>query len=299
MRAKVYLKILFFSFIIIFISSFLFIYFKIKTYDENRVYDVRKIDKSYRLSLINNYIDKKYQKNSILILGDSQTNGDSFTYQSTFAGLLSKKLNKNVIILAFKGARVLDNYQIVKYLIKQKYKFDAIIFDVNQGHTGEVNLKRLDANNSKDYTFEILFNQKSFLNFIFNPNPKKDSKKLPLNLYKPHHMGSASHKVENEKIYFQNLLALTNEIKQITKNIVFYTTPRPWNNFKFNSQNDKDIIKNFNQSIKNFCKIQNITYLEPKLYENIFYIDIVHFNKKGHKEMANLLEKTLKDMKIK
>ncbi|MDU5326636.1 hypothetical protein [Campylobacter ureolyticus] len=293
MSYKKYILYLTTMLIVTFLSSYFYIFLKISNYNEPRVYNLRKIDDKYRSSLMKYYIDKNYKKNSILILGDSQANGVNFTYNSTFGAILGKKLNKNVFVLALQDARILDNLLISNYLNSKNYKFDAVIFDVNQGHTQELYVRRL-LEYSSDWRISVLANQKSFFDFVQNLNPKSDSNQKPLEKYELKHMGNGGHIVKNENIYFEQLQEFTNSLKLITDKIIFYVTPRPWDNFDFSTtQNGKEKIINFNNKVLNFCKKNGIICIIPKIYSNKYYIDIVHFNKLGHEKLAEILSQTI------
>ena len=111
-NGKSYSKYLLLITAILYITSGLLAYYLIVSYDSNRIYSLRKVSKEYRVELANDYIDRVYKKNSILFIGDSQTNGHMFPTDKIFTTLLQQKLNKNVLNLAFQDARILDN----KYL---------------------------------------------------------------------------------------------------------------------------------------------------------------------------------------
>ena len=75
LKNKTYLVLLFFSIILIIIFSIMKPLKLIYNYKSNRMYDLRKIDEKYRLSLMQNYVDNNFLKKEILILGDSQSYG--------------------------------------------------------------------------------------------------------------------------------------------------------------------------------------------------------------------------------
>ena len=89
------LSILYIIVPIVLLFYVIFILEKLNSYNENRIYSIRKVPDEYRISLVERFIDKNYKNNSILVLGDSQPNGHLFPEKFIFSKLLENKLNKN------------------------------------------------------------------------------------------------------------------------------------------------------------------------------------------------------------
>lgn len=276
---------------IVFTLFSIFILYKLNLYDENRIYSIRKIPDQYRISLLERFIDKKYQKNSILILGDSQPNGYTYPEQFIFSKLLENKLNKNVLNLAFQDARILDNTIIMQYLLEKDMKFDTIIFNVNQSHVKGNDFSHLKKDVNDNYIYGILKEPKAFKDLVDNPNPiifRSDKFKLG----KYNNYFDMNEKQMEE--YTLKLKDFINLAKNISNNLIIYITPHSINSVKNNNENDISILNKFSNNIFEFCKNQDIKCIDINITEDDYYIDIVHFNSKGHEKMSEILYNILK-----
>lgn len=286
MTKKFYVNSLISSLIFVILIICTVLYLKINTYNDNRIYNLRLVDTKFRTKLLEQYIDRVYKNNSILIIGDSQPNGHRFPTEFIFSTLIQKELNKNVINMAFQDSRILDNTFILEYCDKKNYKFDKIIFNVNQSHIKQSDFQHLDLKNNDDYKLKILTDIKSFYKLAFYPNPTNTpSDKLHLSKYKNYFdMNDSTINSYLEKL--KNLIKLSNKI---TNNMIVYITPHSLNAVDFNNKADKNILSNFNNSIFNFCRKNKLHCFEPNITEDKYYIDIVHLNSVGHKKMADII----------
>lgn len=264
---------------------------KISSYDENRIYNLRKVDKTYRVKLLEAYIDRVYKKNSILILGDSQPNGHNFPNEYIFSTLLEKKLQQNIINMAFQDSRILDNLYILDYCKNKNYKFEKVIFNINQSHIKQSSFQHLDVLNKMDYKLKIFKDLKSFFKIAFVPNPVSlPSENLKLTKYENYFdMNNTS-----INLYLNKVEKLINESKKVTNELIIYLTPHSTNAIQFNDENDLEKINQFNKLVYNKCEKKLITCFEPKIFDDKYYIDIVHFNSLGHQKMSEELFELLK-----
>lgn len=276
---------------IVFICIYIFVFCKLNLYNENRIYSIRKVPIEYRISLLKNFIDKKYQKNSILLLGDSQPNGYMYPEDLIFSKLLEKKLNKNILNLAFQDSRIIDNTIILQYLLEKGMKFNSIIFNVNQSHIKDSGFSHLMNDNNQDYVYGILKSTKAFVNFVENPNPiMRPFEDLQLRKYGNNYFEINSELMEE---YILKLKVFINIAKSLTDNLIIYVTPHALNAVEYNNKNDIEILNKFKIDFLIFCKNQNIKCINIDISEDIFFIDIVHFNSKGHKKMSQILSEYL------
>lgn len=280
-------------FLILLISSFIF-YYQIETYDSNRIYNLRNVDKKYRAILLENYIDRVYKENSILILGDSQPNGHNFPDKFIFSTLLQDELNTNIINLAFQDSRILDNIFILNYCKEKNYKFKAIIFNINHSHIKESEFQHLDLKNKINWKISIYSNLKSFYRLAFNPNPDSIPKESITFAKYPDYFGMNNLTINS---YIHKIETIIKLSKSISINTIFYLTPHSINAIKYNKQDDLEKIKLFNKNIINYCQINSIDCFEPDIFEDKYFIDIVHFNSLGHRKMADLLKIKFKNLK--
>jgi hypothetical protein len=88
---KFILFFIFFSFLSL-SNIYISILEPIYTYTEDRIYNLREIPEKYRVSLLEHFIDERYVKDSILIIGDSQPNGNGHITKKYFLHSYQVKL---------------------------------------------------------------------------------------------------------------------------------------------------------------------------------------------------------------
>lgn len=272
------------------LALFLFLIYKLQTYDGNRVSNVRAVPKEYRASLIDLFINKKLsleESNGILILGDSQPNGHAHPTKYTFAYILEKKIKKPVINIAFQDARILDNIYALKYIKSKNIKFDKVVFNANASHVKEASFQRLETSRSRESYLQGFFKEpKAFLKLALNPNPiKKPPEKLILKKYVNYF------KIDETSLFVYNnhLDELISIAKEVSGNVVIYITPHSLNAVKYNDARDLESLEIFAEEIEKNCLKNKVFCLQPKLIEDKYYFDIVHFNKFGHIKFAEVL----------
>lgn len=285
------LSILYIIVPIVLLFYVIFILEKLNSYNENRIYSIRKVPDEYRISLVERFIDKNYKNNSILVLGDSQPNGHLFPEKFIFSKLLENKLNKNILNLAFQDSRILDNTIILEYLIENNLKFDSIIFNVNQSHIKVNNFSHLKKEKDSYYILEILKESKAFRDFVENPNPIiLPSDKLKLTKYNDYFSMSEQQLTD----YINKLEVFIDLAKKISDNVIIYITPHSINAVKYNNEKDIEILNKFSHDIIKFCENKGVKCIDIDITEDNYYIDIVHFNSKGHEKMSEIFYDILK-----
>jgi len=294
LTGKIYSQYLLLIVAILYITSGLLAYYMIISYDSNRIYNPRKVSKEYRVELVNDYIKRVYQKNSILFLGDSQPNGHEFPTDKIFTTLLQKKLNKNVLNFAFQDARILDNIYLLTYLKENDMLFDKIIFNVNQSHIKVSDFTRLDIEKKKDYKLAIFKDIQSFIKLGLTPNPISAPKENISLIKYDNYFDMNTTSIHS---YSNKLIELIKTSKQISKDTIIYITPHSKNAVENNNVNDIPSLENFSNIILNICNKEKVKCFEPNIDEDKYFIDIVHFNSLGHKEMTNQLEYFFTDKK--
>ncbi|MCT7602552.1 SGNH/GDSL hydrolase family protein [Aliarcobacter butzleri] len=290
---KLYVLMIILLSIIFLLSIFLIIYLYLKTYEDSRIYSIRKVPEEYRVSLVNNFINNNYKKDSILLLGDSQPKGHMYPTKYIFSNLLENKLKKKIINLAFDDSRILDNIYIIEYLYQNNMKFETLIFNVNQSHIKQNDFSRLKEQGlfPKDFLIGIFVELKSFIQLVVTPNPKfKPNEEIIFLKYENYF----EIEQERQKEYFQKLEIFINLAKKISDNVIIYITPHSINAVKHNNENDIEILNKFSQDIIKFCENKGIKCIDIDITEDNYYIDIVHFNSKGHEKMSEILYNSLK-----
>ena len=289
---KLYVLMIILLSIIFLVSIFLIIYLYLKTYEDSRIYSIRKVPEEYRVSLVNNFINNNYKKDSILLLGDSQPNGHMYPTKYIFSNLLENKLKKKIINLAFQDSRILDNIYIIEYLYQNNMKFETLIFNVNQSHIKQNDFSRLKEQGlfPKDFLIGIFVELKSFIQLVVTPNPKfKPNEEIIFLKYENYF----EIEQERQKEYFYKLEIFINLAKKISDNVIIYITPHSINAVKHNNENDIEILNKFSQDIIKFCENKGIKCIDIDITEDDYYIDIVHFNSKGHEKMSEIMYKIL------
>ena len=290
-KSKNYVKGFILISLLILFSIYLSILNPIEDYDSDRIYNLAHVHEIYRVSLVKKFLDKQYVKNSILILGDSQPNGFLYPTKDVFSTHLSKKLNKKVINLAFLDASIKDNLYILEYLKEKNMQFGTIIFNINPAHPKTPEHFKLDLEHSVDYKVGILKHSNIFKNFSnqFNPitTPKDSFHKTP------HLINYFNMPDDTLKIYLSRIKKLIMHAKLISEQVIIYSSPHCLEECK---RLKLDIVaqKKLEDNILNICKENNVTFLKPDITDKKYFIDVVHFNTKGHVQMADILYQMIK-----
>jgi len=291
-KGKNYLK----GFVLISLSILLYMYVSILqpiySYDSSRIYDITLVNDKYGVSLINKFLDKQYAKSSILVLGDSQPNGFRYPTKYIFSTVLSKKLDKKVINAAFGNARVLDHIYVLEYLKNKNREFETIIFNVNPAHLTEMNRRRFELNNAVDYKIGILKNNNAFKEFSnnFNPATKPD---IAFYAYDslPNFFDMPDESLDLYLLQLEEMIILA---KSISKHVIIYAAPHCSEEIQ-RLNLDRVNINKLESKVLNICNENNVTFLKPEITEKKYFNDIVHFNSKGHIQMADILYRMIKN----
>ena len=290
-KKYVLIVILFPAIFILLVSCF--IYFSLKFYSSNRIYSIRKVPEDYRVSLVNNFINNNYKDKSILLLGDSQPNGFGYPTKYIFSTLLENKIQKNIINLAFQDSRILDNTFILEYLYQHNMKFENIVYNINQSHIKDSNFSRLKEKGhiQRDFSVGIISELKSFTELAIMPNPKtKPDEALKFKTYEDY-FKTGKNDLEEYIIKLEMFIKLA---KKVSDNVILYITPHCLNAVKYNNEIYLEKIKYFSKYILKFCENKDIKCVSIDITEDKFYVDIVHFNSRGHEKMSDILFDILK-----
>ena len=297
LKNKTYLVLLFFSIILIIIFSIMKPLKLIYNYKSNRMYDLRKIDEKYRLSLMQNYVDNNFLKKEILILGDSQSYGFLYPNKYVFSNILENKINKKVINCSGKDFRILDAIEILKYVRSKNLKIDYLIYGINESHLNNLGERRININNNQFIIKGAIKEPTSFIKFVYDfsslqlPNEKIE-KKFSIRKNEKYFNFSS----EDEKKYFEKLKELIFLAKNIAeKDIIFYTVPHPIDGLNIAYKNRIESLNTFSNRLKEISEKEKIIFFNPNIFNRIYFRDIVHFNIEGHKQMANKLSNFIVD----
>lgn len=275
-------------------SIFLQLYYSvikpIVNYDANRVYDLRWVPREYRASLLELFLDNKYEEGSVLILGDSQPNGHRLPEQYIFSSLLASQLGKRVINSSFRDARILDSIYTLRYAVSQNMRFSTIVLNVNQSHVKEANFQRMELEDRLDYRIGIIKISNKFKTFPMNFNPTE----LPSETFKsfpniPDYLYLPSEGVKEYTKYLSEFIALANSLSE---NVIVYMTTHAHSEIERLGY-DQEALAEFSSTVSRLCREQGVTFWSPEIREVEYFLDIVHFNVQGHRLMAELLKNKL------
>jgi hypothetical protein len=268
------------------LSFYLVTIYPILNYDSDRIYNLRAAPDKYRSSLLEHFLDNRYEEGSVLLLGDSQVYGYEHPTEYIFSTLLANKLNRKVINVAFQDSRTLDNIYALKYAIRKNMKFDAIVFNATQTHVKRPEFSRLDIKNSVDYRFGLLGESQAFYEFTNEFTPQN---RYHDNFYE---FTNGAHYFkwpeENLYIYMANLNRLIGLAKLISKDVIVYLTPYDAADIIRRELNVSNVDK-FAKAANIVCKNNEVLCIIPNISAREYYFDIVHFTVKGHIVMADLL----------
>ena len=172
-------------------------------------------------------------------------------------------------------------------------KFETLIFNVNQSHIKQNDFSRLKEQGlfPKDFLIGIFVELKSFIQLVVTPNPKfKPNEEIIFLKYENYF----EIEQERQKEYFQKLEIFINLAKKISDNVIIYITPHSINAVKYNNEKDIEILNKFSHDIIKFCENKGVKCIDIDITEDNYYIDIVHFNSKGHEKMSEIFYDILK-----
>ncbi|WP_145312361.1 SGNH/GDSL hydrolase family protein [Gimesia fumaroli] len=261
-------------------------------YNLDRIYDLRQVPIEYRVSLQEDFIDRTYENNAVLLLGDSQPYGYRHVPKRIFSRLLSQKLGKKVFNLAFADKSITDNINTLNYIVSKKMRFDSVIFNVNQAHPKSPTSQRLDLINETDYKLGIVQNRKAFEIFIEYFNPKADyTRGFFQQEISPDYYNMP---LKNFSIYLGKVEQLISLAKLASNNVIIYETPYAEEDVK-RLQLDMSDMEMFTNDIKRICSKHRVVFLKPNISKIEYFDDLVHFSKKGHVKMAQILYETIQN----
>jgi hypothetical protein len=291
LNTKTYPGFLLFGTLSLFMLLVLYTFLLINKYDLSKVPNLRKVAAEYRASLVENYLSRRYKDDSILILGDSQVMGGRLPEKYIFSTLLKNSLDANIINLAFGDSRILDSTFILDYAFKNGMKFSAITYNINHAHVKKYDFRRIDLENRKSYLHGLYKDLKSFMFMVFFKDPLE---KIPSELEMYKYPGYFDMSEKTVQSYGENLKNLIQVAKKVSGKVIIYSAPHSREAVIDNNANDLEKLLSFDLSMKNICLKNKVSYFRPNIFESKYYYDIVHFNTKGHMEMARLLERELK-----
>ncbi|MEH6456378.1 MAG: hypothetical protein V7749_08650 [Cocleimonas sp.] len=233
------------------------------------------------------YIKKNYVAGSILVLGDSQPNGHGHPDDYIFPSILAKKLDADVLNVAFQDKSISDNLLTLKFLVSEGMRFEFLIFNVNPSHPKAINHHWLSSEGSVDYRFGIFNKSNVFKEFSdkFNPTVRR------IDFFYRHKKSNSGYYLMTDErlhLYERNVQELISLGKKISNNIIIYETPYE----KVEALRLKiklDDLPKFSKSIKTLCLNEGVYFMKPDISGVENYNDVVHFSEVGHVRMAGVL----------
>jgi len=256
----------------------------------DRIPNIRKINKEYRLNLIQEYINFKFKKGVEydIIIGDSQFYGFKQYEEDTFAYLLKKELTEyHIINLSIVDATEKDIIQILNILKEKDIKIKHIIYNFNLSHFSTiVQEDKLPKNKSNIltnlYTLKLqedywisYFKQKKF--------HKKNSQKYDSRKYNKDRYNI----IDKNNINLNQLLSI---MKSISKDVLVVFSPHSIDSLKESNYHIDDFIKNI-ERYKSIVRTKDCFLLDLTLaFEKKDFLDILHLSVDGHKKITQKIK---------
>jgi hypothetical protein len=259
----------------------------------NRLPNIRQVNEQFRLNIVKDFIDLSFnstEKYSI-VLGDSQFYGLNMAEVNTFPHILNMhSLDKKVVNLSIVDGRPTDALIVLKNLLDKNIKLETIIYSINFTHflNGTVEgfgrlPKDISSENILRHSFKILKNY--WVDWLlYEKADWKRSEHLIINKdAKP----TFSSKPRRNVKYLVELLELikTNSEDHLIvlsafsdRALVLNKTER--DSFLAETSYFKSLVQ------ENKGRVKDLTF---ELSDDDF-LDTVHFSRKGHQRVANLLE---------
>ena len=267
------------------------VYVQIEYYDSDRIYSLRRVGRPYRATLLENYLRNNYEEGAILVLGDSQPHGQQVPTPYIFSTRLQVKLNRKVINAAFKDSRIPDNLYTLQYCKEQGFKFDAVIYNVNQTHIRDSDFTRIDPRNRSSLVKGIVSDFKAFYGLAFNSDPSDMPKDgLRSTRYDGYFSGINE---ETTAAYFEKLGQLIGLAKSVSRKVVVYITPHPDSLLKMHYESDLPALERLSDGLHQLCADQNVDCLDPDIRVDRFFLDVVHLSVDGHEAFADILHQQI------
>lgn len=289
------IKLISFIFINIILILALLYFFKITMFSySDRMPNIRKVSKEYRLNIVQDYINYKFKQGTTydIVIGDSQFYGFKQYEKDTFPYLLKKEFsNKNIINLSIVDGTERDLNLILQILKDKKVKINRIIYNFNLSHFSTILLNdKLPSQSlntfSNLYTLKLQkdywtsFIEKTFLEKKYSQ--RYDTRKYDINRY------NITNK--NDK----NFEYLLKNMQSLSKKVLIILSPHSISSLE-NSNYDiqkfkKNITKYKNIISKTNCETLDLTFE----FNKSCFLDILHLSIHGHKEITQSILKYYK-----
>ena len=259
----------------------------------NRLPNIRSINKEFRLNLISDFIDKKFNPidRYTIILGDSQFYGFGVTEKQTFPSLLSENFpDKKIINMSIVEGRSTDAILILKLLLDKNIKLEKIIYSVNLSHyqngttEGFGRLpKDYSDKNILRHTFKLL--NTYWVDFLVHEIV--DWEKSHRFVANARRAPTLSSKPRRNIKYLNGLLEL---IKINSESHLFVLPPYSEKALAL-AGIKRDAFSREALYFENFVKNKggNFMNLTFELDSHEYFIDVIHFSPKGHQKVADFL----------
>lgn len=271
----------------------------------------------FRISCEKKNIKFSELKSDVIIIGDSISEATAVHYEETFAGLVEKALDQNVLNLAVNGYDFTNYYTKLHYYLNRGLETKRLVLTITTVNDWLQydNEHKLDLNDPaipKSIINKVYFENKSIKNNLRKifPMTYQSLWKIKNILFPPKNRNVVENNLKSlKKINFSNFnfdqpaffaLDKINDLvkeKKIQLYIVIFPLP---GNFFIDNQKYVSTMKKYCE-IKN-CKIINLfeTFFNDyrintnkNLYKNFFLVNDDHFNVQGHKLIAEEIIKKL------
>ena len=255
----------------------------------DRMPNIRKVDKEYRLNVINEYLDFKIKqnKNYDIVIGDSQFYGFKQYEKNTFPYLIKKQLpNKNIINLSIVDGTEQDIIKLLMILQKKNVTVNKIIFNYNLSHFSSIKHENRLPDMEK-----ILHTDLYLINLI--ESFWVDSlKKSLLKVQKTQDFLTQKYKknryniVSTNNVNFENLLTL---MSVLSDDVLIVFSPHNLESLEYSHYN----LNEFTSRIQQYKILVNKYHLDildlTFNFEKDDFLDILHLSIKGHIKISQII----------
>ena len=241
-----------------------------------------------------------------LLIGDSFVHGASVNKPSDISSILRKKLSKNILNISYGGnGPLLQLASLIEYIPNKVKNIIWFYYEGNDNYDLDNELKNKKLSNylNNEKFKQNLKNKKNetdlFLkNYLKNfiKNEKKTEKKVLLNIIKLDQVRKILHKNELPNSYLKILKKVKKIAETKNSNLYFVYLPE-YGRYKLNfykDDNRKKVLNLVNSLNINYIDMHEEVFLNVEEPLELFPFKMFgHYNKKGYKNISNVLYKNL------
>ncbi len=291
-NTKSYIYLIILIPLLIYVGGSGYVDYKISVFAEasNRGPNPRRFPDDSRMVIIERFLQEKdVTKTKILVLGDSQSHGNKYSFDRIFSAYLEQISQLGLLNLSFPDARMIDHMKLIDLLKAKGFHFDFLIYNVNQGHTRTPNEFHLEEDmKNRIYYVELLKNPFTYAQVLDIEYMNRVETETLAFVQRPNYFSD----LEN-KAYFELFETFIQKAQTVSNHLIFFVSPHAPSAVESNNYTMQE-LDIFTEKAFSVCDQLAIRCTYPQeIFDDQDFLDIVHFNQKGHQKMAEYLNQQI------